>query len=165
MFPTFFLNQHLFLIQHTFQNSKKMLSTFSFKFAKKVIGSTFLLSLKSTGLLVPEFVMQISQHSIYAKGKKKPKDSIFLCHYELQMFMMLEIKKKSKMIIAFSHLSSPSFSRTTTSRWLGNTSLSWNTATKKCNIDPKKHQQQANKLQHKSATKRSTNKLQHKDQH
>ena len=36
-------------------------------------GSTFLLSLKSTGLLVPEFVMQISQHSIYAKGKKNPK--------------------------------------------------------------------------------------------
>ena len=75
-----------------------------------------------------------------------------LCHYDLQM-LMLEIKKKSKMIIAFSHLSSPSFSRTTTSRWLGNTSLSWNTATKKCNIDPKKHQQQANKLQHKMQQK------------
>ena len=64
---------------------------------------------------------------------KQPKNSIFICHYEFQMFTMLEIKKKSKMIIAFSHLSSPSFSRTTTSRWLGNTSLSWNTATKKCN--------------------------------
>ena len=69
------------------------------------------------------------------------------------MFMMLEIKKKSKMIIAFSHLSSPSFSRTTTSRWLGNTSLSWNTATKKCNFNHKKHQQQANKLQHKMQQK------------
>ena len=63
------------------------------------------------------------------KRQKEPKNSIFIWHYELQMFMMLEIKKKSKMIIAFSHLSSPSFSRTTTSRWLGNTSLSWNTAT------------------------------------
>ena len=78
--------------------------------------------------------------------------SIFLCHYDLKM-LMSEIKKKSKMIIAFSHLSSPSFSRTTTSRWLGNTSLSWNTATKKCNINPKKHQQQANKLQHKMQQK------------
>ena len=75
-----------------------------------------------------------------------------MCHCDLQM-LMLEIKKKSKMIIAFSHLSSPSFSRTTTSRWLGNTSLSWNTATKKCNINPKKHQQQANKLQHKMQQK------------
>ena len=75
-----------------------------------------------------------------------------MCHCDLQM-LMLEIKKKSKMIIAFFHLSSPSFSRTTTSRWLGNTSLSWNTATKKCNINPKKHQQQANKLQHKMQQK------------
>ena len=75
-----------------------------------------------------------------------------MCHCDLQM-LMLEIKKKSKMIIAFSHLSSPSFSRTTTSRWLGNTSLSWNTATKKCNFNPKKHQQQANKLQHKMQQK------------